>query len=504
MTYEEQHWHATPACFSCFRCQKPLLGLPFLPKRGAIFCSLMCGKSELNHSMNRHNKIDSSGTPILNSNSNSSTHTNNSQISHQNSPSLSHSLKHPPSDSKSNDPLAENSSSKKLSNNKTSSSLEDITSTVNVKQLPKLSVEQSLLKKPNFAQSKTSDSPKTLIKPFNYTPPRSLPATVTVPQDSSNVQNDGTLSTPMASEVLTAPNNTPVSPNRKPSPGSVNTTPNGGLHPLQIKDEDNDSAVSSYHSTSDSNTGTVSPQDKVPGGTGSGQTSGIVDSPPPLPPKPAFMRAAATCQKPLPLQNSDNTTYLNDATAQRILAGDAEFDEGMSKSHSYRSLPDLKKSNLKSRGENVASVYSATANKNVSFNPFVTERSRSNSLPRSLGSDDEYELSGAHSDSEDFRRDSRSRRSAEWKHLSDLRDFSREERLRYLGHKDHSEWLEERRTHPYGYYTDSSSSSSDDDDVYWPQNARPGTLNSQNLPPGSHLQTRRKKKSGRKNKCKIS
>jgi len=220
-----------------------------------------------------------------------------------------------------------------------------------------------------------------------------------------------------------------------------------------------------------------------------------------------FMRAAATCHKPLPLQNNnaDNTTYLNDTTAQRILAGELEFEDGMSKSHSYRSLPDLKKSNLKSRGENVSMVYSATANKNVSFNPFVTERSRSNSLPRSLGSEDEYELSGAHSDSEDLRRESRSRRSADWKHLSDLRDFSREERLRYLGHKDHSEWLEERRTHPYGYYTDSSSSSSDDDDVYWPQQARPGTLSSHHNMPGTHVHNiRRKKKSGRKNKCKIS
>ncbi|XP_063712588.1 prickle planar cell polarity protein 3-like isoform X2 [Symsagittifera roscoffensis] len=503
MTYEEQHWHATPECFSCFRCQKPLLGLPFLPKRGAIFCSLMCGKTELNHSMNRHNRIESGGMSL-----NNSTLSNviTSQISHQNSPTA---IAITRKDSKS-DHSSESGSQKKTQHLKTSSSLEDISTSVHIKQLPKLSVEHSLLKKPNFATSKTSDSPKTLIKPFNYTPPRSLPSTAisTVPTESSQAA-DNTLSTTATSDQApTAPNNTPASPNRKPPTNSSSNTPtttSHQLHPLQIKDEDNDSAISSYHSTSDSNTGTVSPQDKVP-------TSLIgpavpVESPPPLPPKPAFMRAAATCHKPLPLKASDNTTYLNDTTAQRILAGELDFEDGsMSKSFSYRSLPDLKKSNLKNRTENASSLYSSTANKNVSFNPFVTERSRSNSLPRSIGSEDEYELSGAHSDSEDFRRESRSRRSAEWKHLSDLRDFSREERLRYLGHKDHSEWLEERRTHPYGYYTDSSSSSSDDDDVYWPQHARPGgaTVSSHHTVHGAQMNMRRKKKAGRKNKCKIS
>ena len=42
MSYENQHWHATDTCFCCANCSKPLLGLPFLPKRKTLFCSLAC------------------------------------------------------------------------------------------------------------------------------------------------------------------------------------------------------------------------------------------------------------------------------------------------------------------------------------------------------------------------------------------------------------------------------------------------------------------------------
>ncbi|XP_067408257.1 prickle planar cell polarity protein 3 isoform X2 [Emydura macquarii macquarii] len=42
MSYEGQHWHATDACFCCSRCRLPLLGKPFLPKGGQIFCSRGC------------------------------------------------------------------------------------------------------------------------------------------------------------------------------------------------------------------------------------------------------------------------------------------------------------------------------------------------------------------------------------------------------------------------------------------------------------------------------
>ncbi|XP_031146238.1 prickle-like protein 2 isoform X2 [Sander lucioperca] len=46
MTYEGQHWHAVESCFCCARCQLPLLGRPFLPRGGLIFCSRACSLDE--------------------------------------------------------------------------------------------------------------------------------------------------------------------------------------------------------------------------------------------------------------------------------------------------------------------------------------------------------------------------------------------------------------------------------------------------------------------------
>ncbi|XP_062854680.1 prickle planar cell polarity protein 3 isoform X2 [Trichomycterus rosablanca] len=46
MTYEGQHWHASEACFCCARCRLPLLGRPFLPRGGLIFCSRPCSLGE--------------------------------------------------------------------------------------------------------------------------------------------------------------------------------------------------------------------------------------------------------------------------------------------------------------------------------------------------------------------------------------------------------------------------------------------------------------------------
>ncbi|XP_016362294.1 prickle-like protein 3 isoform X1 [Sinocyclocheilus anshuiensis] len=42
MTFEGQHWHASEACFCCACCRLPLLGRPFLPRGGLIFCSRSC------------------------------------------------------------------------------------------------------------------------------------------------------------------------------------------------------------------------------------------------------------------------------------------------------------------------------------------------------------------------------------------------------------------------------------------------------------------------------
>lgn len=61
MTHEGQHWHATDGCFCCHTCRASLLGRPFLPRRGLIFCSIGCSKGE-------------PPTPSTDSNANTPTH----------------------------------------------------------------------------------------------------------------------------------------------------------------------------------------------------------------------------------------------------------------------------------------------------------------------------------------------------------------------------------------------------------------------------------------------
>ena len=46
MSHEGQHWHATDVCFCCHTCSSSLLGRPFLPRRGQIYCSIACSKGE--------------------------------------------------------------------------------------------------------------------------------------------------------------------------------------------------------------------------------------------------------------------------------------------------------------------------------------------------------------------------------------------------------------------------------------------------------------------------
>ncbi|XP_054277732.1 protein prickle-like [Macrosteles quadrilineatus] len=46
MSHDGQHWHATEKCFCCHTCRSSLLGRPFLPRRGAIYCSIACSKGE--------------------------------------------------------------------------------------------------------------------------------------------------------------------------------------------------------------------------------------------------------------------------------------------------------------------------------------------------------------------------------------------------------------------------------------------------------------------------
>ena len=44
MSHSDYHWHATNECFNCFNCTKPLLGQPFLPRKGAVYCSIDCSR----------------------------------------------------------------------------------------------------------------------------------------------------------------------------------------------------------------------------------------------------------------------------------------------------------------------------------------------------------------------------------------------------------------------------------------------------------------------------
>ncbi|CAG0908780.1 unnamed protein product, partial [Darwinula stevensoni] len=46
MSHGGQHWHATTGCFCCHSCKNSLLGRPFLPRRGLIYCSIACSKGE--------------------------------------------------------------------------------------------------------------------------------------------------------------------------------------------------------------------------------------------------------------------------------------------------------------------------------------------------------------------------------------------------------------------------------------------------------------------------
>ncbi|XP_014117348.1 PREDICTED: prickle-like protein 3 isoform X3 [Pseudopodoces humilis] len=44
VTHRGQHWHPLPGCFRCAPCGLPLLGRPFLPRGGQIFCSPRCAQ----------------------------------------------------------------------------------------------------------------------------------------------------------------------------------------------------------------------------------------------------------------------------------------------------------------------------------------------------------------------------------------------------------------------------------------------------------------------------
>uniref|UniRef100_A0A182QDT9 Protein prickle n=1 Tax=Anopheles farauti TaxID=69004 RepID=A0A182QDT9_9DIPT len=81
MSHDGQHWHATDQCFACSTCRCSLLGRPFLPRRGEIYCSIACSKGEpptpsdgsLPALMHRNNRTDEHGPPYRNSPSHNAT-----------------------------------------------------------------------------------------------------------------------------------------------------------------------------------------------------------------------------------------------------------------------------------------------------------------------------------------------------------------------------------------------------------------------------------------------
>ncbi|XP_075690310.1 prickle planar cell polarity protein 3 [Rhinoderma darwinii] len=48
LSHGAQHWHASERCFCCGRCGSSLLGRPFLPRHGQIYCSRACSLPRTN------------------------------------------------------------------------------------------------------------------------------------------------------------------------------------------------------------------------------------------------------------------------------------------------------------------------------------------------------------------------------------------------------------------------------------------------------------------------
>ena len=54
MTHDDRHWHANDNCFACNSCKTGLVGKPFLPRDGAIFCSTNCMQKVATENDERH------------------------------------------------------------------------------------------------------------------------------------------------------------------------------------------------------------------------------------------------------------------------------------------------------------------------------------------------------------------------------------------------------------------------------------------------------------------
>ena len=358
--------------------------------------------------------------------------------------------------------------------------------------------------------SKTTTSPKNFVKPFNYIPPKTVSPKHQANKANNNNNNSNTTSNVEAASSL-----------------STSLSQAATASGVVSKDEDNDSAVSSM---------TSSNVETPPVSTDIYSPPSLGEEPPPLPPKPAFMKGHSSPEKTI---NPNASTNEPQDTQTLIRVEEHVYTEASKAAKFQRSLPDLnkKKSNLKNKTleEELCCVNSAGNAKIVSFNPNVRERTRSSSLPRCNSKDEfnfnegsvvepEYQFRKSHykSRSKCSRRSSRHRR-----HGSQLQHYH-QYYYHYKQHHYNHEYCsdpeectgsERFSALPWEYYSDSSSStsSSSDDDVSTPGFINPPQPGGSGFGTGSVLsgggsagaassiqRQRRRHRRSKKNKCKIS
>ena len=368
--------------------------------------------------------------------------------------------------------------------------------------------------------SKTTTSPKNFVKPFNYVPPK----TVSPKQQAKNNNCCGpTITTTVGATVGTSFS---LSSSSNPSCASQM-----GEEMTSAKDEeDNDSAVSSMTS-SNVETPPVAVEIYSP--------PSLNEEPPPLPPKPAFMKGHCSPEK-----TNACSTECQDQTQSLIRGVEDHVYTEANKAKFQRSLPDLnkKKSNLKNKTLDDDLCSNSGNAKIVSFNPNVRERTRSSSLPRCNSKDDftscseggensrsvvepEYQFRKSHYKP----RSKCSRRSRRHGQLHHYHQYYHHYKQHHYNHSEYCSDPEECTAGggpgsdrfsalPWEYYSDSSSStsSSSDDDVSTPGFINPpppsgassflhGTGNMIGGGASASMQRqRRRHRRSKKNKCKIS
>jgi hypothetical protein len=60
MTHGDQHWHASDTCFACNNCNVGLLGKPFIPREGSVYCTATCMRKNEKDFQSREHSIESS------------------------------------------------------------------------------------------------------------------------------------------------------------------------------------------------------------------------------------------------------------------------------------------------------------------------------------------------------------------------------------------------------------------------------------------------------------